>query len=101
VGKKREGENRIVNIHTTRFTYHELGLPLRPQRRGVPQVGKNIVYCGPFVAVLQPAQLNGPPQVVTEPKACCLLWFLRSDPLNNLGENDKIRVEFDVGVVSA
>jgi len=56
-------------MHTTRFIYHELGLPLRPQRRGVTQVGKNIVHPGPFVAVSKPAQLNRPPQIVAEPKA--------------------------------
>jgi len=72
-----------------------------PQRRGVFQAGKNIFYPGPFVAVSQPTQLNYPPQFVAESNACCLLWFLGSEPLNNLGESENIPLELDVGVVSA
>jgi len=72
-----------------------------PRRRSVIQAGDNIFYPGPCAAVFQPAQLNSPPQFIAESKACCLLWFLRSDPYHNLGENENIRVELEVGVVSA
>lgn len=63
-----KGENRIVNVHTTRFNpNHELGLSQMPQRRSVIQAGKNIFYPRPCVAVFEPAQLNGPPGVDRSP----------------------------------
>ena len=88
-------------MHTTWCPDHELGHPHTPQRRSVIQAGKNILYPGPCVAVLQPAQLNGPPQFVTESKMSCPLRFPRSDPLHNLVDGEDIRLELKEGVVSA
>ena len=71
-----------------------------PQCRSVIQAGKNVFYRRPCVAIFQPAQLNGPPQLVTEAELSCPLRFLRSDPLHNLVDNKEIRLELEVGMVS-
>jgi len=99
--KKREGKNRVINLHTTRFPHHELGLSHMPQRRRIIQVGKNIFYSGPCVTVFQPAQLNRPPQFIAESKTFCPLRFPRPDPLHNFVDCEDIRLELNVGVVSA
>jgi len=96
-----KGENRIVNVHTTRFSYHELGLPHMPQRCSVVQAGKNILYPGPCVAVFQPAQFNCHPQFVAESKAFRPLRLHRSDSLHNLVDGKDIRLELEVRVVPA
>jgi len=72
-----------------------------PQCRGIIQAGKNIFYPGPCVAVFQPAQLYGPPQFFAESKTSGLLRFSRSDPLHNLVNDKDIRLDLDVGMVSA
>jgi len=54
-----------------------------PGRRGVGQAGVDIPHPRSRVAVLQPTQLNSPPQIVAEPKLFRPLRFYRSDPLHN------------------
>ena len=71
-----------------------------PECRSVIQTGKNIIYPRPCVSIFQPAQLNGPPQLVTEAELFCPLRFHRSDPLHNLVDNEDIRLALDVGMVS-
>ena len=85
-----KGENRTVNVHTTRFLCHELGPSHMPQRRSVIQAGKNIFYPRPYVAVFEPTQLNGLPQLVAESKIFCPLRFPRSDPLHNIVDSEDI-----------
>ena len=55
----------------------ELELSHVPERRGVVQAGEDIFYAGSCVAVLQPAQLDRPPQVIVQSKPPRLLRFLR------------------------
>ena len=54
----------------------------------------------PFPGTLAPS-VNSPPQFVVESKLFCLLWFPQPDPLHNLVDDEDIRVELEVGVVSA
>ena len=77
------GELRVANEDNARLHYHELDLPYLPECRSVIQAGKNFFCPGPRVSVLQPTQLNGSPQFVTEAEACHPLRFLRSDPLHD------------------
>ena len=93
---RREVKYAIVNLHPTR-----LGLSRMPQRRSVIQGRKNIFHRGPGVAVLQPAQLNGPPQFVAESKLFCNPRFPRSNPFHDLMDSEDVRLEFEVWVVSA
>ena len=72
-----------------------------PQCRSVIQAGKNVFYRRPCVAIFQPAQLNGPPQTVTESESFRPLRFLRPDSLYNPEDDKDIRLELEVGAVSA
>ena len=88
-------------MHTVRVPYHELELSHVPERRGVVQAGKNIPYAGSCVAVLEPTQFNGPPQFITESELFSPLRFVRSDSLHNFVDDEDIRLELEVGAVSA
>ena len=74
-------EPKIINLRTIRPPHHELELSHIPEHRSVVQAGKDVFCTRSRVAVLQPAQLNGPPQLVTESKPLRPLRFYRSDPL--------------------
>ena len=90
----------IDNVHTAPLPHRKLKLPRMPERCGVVQAGKNIIYPGPCVPIFQPAQLNSPPQLVAEAEPFCPLRFYRSDPLHNIVDNEDIRLKLDIGMVS-
>ena len=90
------GKNRARHSATLR----ELELSHVPERRSVVQAGKDILYPGPCIAVLRPAQLNGLPQLVIEPKPSCLLRFLWSNPFCDCVDDENIRRDLEIGVVS-
>ena len=70
--------------------HRELELPHVPERRSVVQAEKDILGVRPCVAILQPTQLNDPPQFVAESQTLCPLWSLRSIPLRNRTDNENI-----------
>jgi len=76
-------KRRIPIVHTIRLPRRELELPRMPERRSVVQAGKNIFHPGPCVSILQPAQLDSPPQFVAESQSFRPLRFLRSDPFHD------------------
>ena len=61
----------------------KLGVSPIPERYGIIQTGKDIVYAESCIPVLQPTQLSGPPQLIAESELFRLLWFLRPNPLQN------------------
>jgi hypothetical protein len=72
-----------------------------PELRSLVQRIKDILYAGTGVAILQPASFNGPPQSVAESQAFRPLRFLWSNPLQDLIDDHNIRINLDVGMVSA
>jgi len=78
-GRKRDNDNRIVIVRS----FDKLEVPCMPECYGVVQGGKYIFHPRPCVSILQPAQLDGPPQLVAESKLFRSLRFLRSDPFDD------------------
>ena len=79
----------------------ELELSHIPERRSVVQAGNDILHAGPRVAILQPTQLDNPPQLVAEPEAHRSLRFLWSNPLHDRIDDQNVRRNLEEGVVSA
>jgi hypothetical protein len=86
-------------VHAVRMCSTEM--PLVPERRSIDQREKDILYTGPRVAVFLPAEFNGSPQFLAESQAPRPLRFLRSNPLQDFIDDHDIRLDLDVGVVSA
>ena len=94
------GELRVANEGTARLLYHELELSYLPECRSIIQAGENFFYPGPCISILQPTKLDGPPQFVTEAEARRPLRFLRSDSPHDRIDNQDIRRNLKVGMVS-
>jgi len=93
------GDN-IVNVHTILLSYHELGLPHIPERHSIVQVRKYIRYVGPRIAIFQPTLLDDSPQPISEPEAFRILRFLRSIPLSDRVNDENIRLNINIGMMS-
>ena len=92
-------KKRCVKLHAVRVCSSEVSLV--PERRRIDQREKDILYAGPRVAVFLPAEFNGSPQFLAESQAPRPLRFLRSIPLQDLIDDHNIRLDLDIGVVSA
>ena len=88
-------------MHTIRLPHCELELPHIPECGGIVQAGKDIFHPRPCAAILQPTQLNSPPQFVVESELFNPLRFVRSDPFGDRIDSDNIRRDLDVGVMPA
>jgi len=64
-------------VHAVRLPCRELERSHVPERSGVIRAEKNISYVWLYVAVLQPANLDYPPQFANEPKPFRSLRFGR------------------------
>ena len=49
------GKDRAISARTVRYSYHDLEPSHIPERYGVVQTGKDILYARPCVAIIQPA----------------------------------------------
>jgi len=77
--RKKDNDNRIIVVRL----FDRLEVPSMPEFRGIVQGGKYILYTRPCISILQPAQLDGPPQLVAKSKPFRSLRFLRSDPFHD------------------
>jgi len=91
-----------IVVHNVRsLSNHDLGPPVVPERHSAVQAGENIIDPRPCVSVLQPAQLNNPPQLVAESESFRRLRFLRPNPFHDRVDGQNVRRELEVRMVSA
>ena len=54
-----------------------------PERRGIIQTGKDLLHCGPFIAICLPALFDDRPQLAVETEEPCPLRFRWSFPIDD------------------
>jgi len=79
----------------------QVRIPHIPGQHGVVQGEEYIIHPGTCVAILQPASFDGPPQSIAEPELFRPLWLARPNPLHDRVDDQNIRRDLKVGVVSA
>ena len=89
------------NVHNLLILYHKSEMPYTPEQHGAVQGGEDISNPRPCVTVLHPGQLNGPPQFVAESKPFRPIRFHWSNPFHDRIDGENIRLELDVGMMSA